>query len=342
VSARVVWVVVATVVSNLLRVVLTTAVSRRLLPALRLRLASFHWMTARQLFSFGAWTTLNQLAAMLYINADIIVLNKLASSSDVVVYKLGLEAYSQLNALVVAALVSILPVLTSLHTRSDSRRMGEGVLRGARYILWMSSFMILPLIVFRREVISLYAGENYLDAANVLTLLLLLFPFMAASFFLAPLSQARAELRGLCIANLVTQLVRLSAVLYAVKVLSLGAIGSALATFIVMTLTHSLILVPMTLRMANVGWQRYVKEVLAKGVTPALSGTLVWLALRSWVGPASWLSLAFCGSIGAVAYVAALVAFSLSAHERSDLLSAFRALGKKTFLKEPGFSQAGS
>ena len=160
-GANVIWVVVASVVSNFLSVILMTTISLRLLPSLRVKLELFHWATARQLFSFGLWTTLNQLAGVIFINADIIVLNKLATASDVAVFKLGLEAFNQVNAMVVATLLPILPVLTSLYARGEGDRMGAGVLRGARYILWFSSFLILPIIIYRKPLITLYAGPGY-------------------------------------------------------------------------------------------------------------------------------------------------------------------------------------
>ena len=334
VGTRVIWVVVASVVANLVSVIARTTVSVRLLPALRFKPSLFQWATARQLFSFGLWTTLNQLAGVIHINGDIIVLNKLATAFDVAVFKVGSEFYNQINALVVStALVPMQPVLTSFHALGARERLGEAVLRSARYILWFSLVMVIPLIVYRRPLIILYAGTAYLTAANVLALLLLLFLFMPAGFLLAPISEAAARMRGLSLANLVIQLVKLSITLYVVRVLGLGAVGCALSTLTVIGLSHLLVLAPMTLRMAGVRWRRYVNEVLAKSLAPGLAGGVVWVLLGSWVGPVCWASLGFCTALGALAYVAALLAFSLNARERSDLRWMFRSLSRKVSAK---------
>ncbi len=171
-QAHVIWVVVASVTSNFIKVPLTTTISLRFLPVLRVKLGLFRWVIARQLFSFGLWTSLNQLAGVIYINFDIIILNKLATAYDVAVFKLGLEGYNQLNGLVICLLTPLLPALTSLHARDQGQRMAAAFLRGARYILWFSFLAILPLIIYRRQLITLYAGPGYLEAATVLALLL--------------------------------------------------------------------------------------------------------------------------------------------------------------------------
>lgn len=330
VGARVLWVVVATVAANVLGVIVKTGVSVQLLPALRINASLFHLATARELLSFGMWTTLNHIAGVIHINGDIVVLNKLATAADVAVFKLGSELYNQIDALVVGAvLVPMKPVLTSLHALGATERLGEVVLRSARYILWFSLVMVIPLVVYRRQVIILYAGTSYLPAADVLAMLLLLFLVMPAGFLLAPISEASARVKGFATANVIIQLAKLGVTVYVVRNLGLGAVGCALSTLIVIGMAQLLILAPMTLRMAGVRWRRYIREVLGRSVAPGVAGGAVWVFLEIWVGPTSWMSLVGCGSVGAVAYVAALLLFSLSRRERMDLLSLARDLARK-------------
>jgi O-antigen/teichoic acid export membrane protein len=266
---------------------------------------------------------------MIHINADIILLNQLATAGEVAVFKLGSEFYNQLNTLVVSAgLAPMMPVLTSLHARGANERLGEAVLRTARYILWSSLIMAIPLLVYRREVIAVYAGADYLPAADVLGLLLLLFLVMPAGFLLAPLSEAAARMKGLALANVVIQIVKLSVTIYLVKELGWGALGCAISTLLVGGAAHLLVLSPMTLRMAGVKGRRYIDEVLAKGAPPALAGGAIWVLVGVWVAPASWISLALCFAMGGAAYAAALVGLALSAEERDDLVSLIRAAGR--------------
>jgi hypothetical protein len=152
---------------------------------------------------------------------------------------------------------------------------------------------------------------------------------MTASFFLAPLSAAKAQLRDVCLANFGVQIVRLAVCVYAVSWLGLGALGAALSTFVVMSLAHSFILGPMALRSAEVSVKRYAREVLARGIAPALAGGVTWLLLQFWAAPSSWVSLAICGALGGLVYLAGIVACCLDDQEKIDLFWLVRRAGER-------------
>jgi len=319
---RIVWVVIASVTANTVAGIARTAAALRLLPDVRMSLKLFRWSTARELLSFGIWTSLNHVAGMIHINADIIVLNRLATAADVAVFKLGAEFYNQVDALIItAALAPIRPVLTSLHARRATDQLGETVIRTARYILWFSLLMVIPLIVYRRPLVILYAGSTYLEAANVLGLLMLLYFVMPAGFLLAPLSEAAARTRGFAIANGVIQLLKFCVTIFCVGTLKMGALGCALSTVIVVGICHVLVLTPMTLRLASVKFSRYFHDVLLLGVVPAAAGTFVWLGCERLVQPTSWLTLAGSFFAGAVTYVGAVFWFALSRDEKADIVA---------------------
>jgi len=318
-TTGVLWLVVATVVSSVSSVAVRTFVSTRLLPALHLERNLFHWPTARQLFSFGIWTTLNHVASLMHVNGDVLILNKLATAVDVAVFKLGADFYSQINTLVVSGIVPLQPVLTSLHARGERARMAEAVLRTAKYIFWFSLLIVLPVTIYRRELIELYAGTTYLDAAPVVALLLMLFLFMPAGFLLAPVSAAMAQMRGFALANLIIQVVKLAVTLYAVRVLGLGALGCALSTLVVVGLAHTFVLGPMALNLSGVSVRQYATEIARRGCPPALVGVTVWSVLHWFAPPSTWLALGISTVIGGIAYVLTLALFCLNPKERNDI-----------------------
>ena len=320
VGASVIWVVVSTFAADVVSVIVVTMVSLRLLPVLRIKLAEFEWATARQLFSFGLWTTLNQLAATIFISVDIIFLNKFAKAVDVAAFKLGSDFYNQASSLVLCVLSTIIPVLTTYHARGELEQMRRAILRGSRYVLWSSLLLTLPLVIFRNEFVMLYAGSAYLQAANVLGLLLLLFPLMPPGYLFAPLAVATGRNRGFAIANISVQVIKLCLTIYLVMVLRLGSFGCAVSTLAIVGLGHILVFSPLTLRMVGLTFRRYAKAVILRGYLPALSGSLVWFGMAFWIHPASWISLAVCGASGSIIYIGTLLLLCLDADERSDLM----------------------
>lgn len=326
VSTRVVWVVVATTSSNVLLVTVTTLVSRRLVPALRFSPALFQWQAARQLISFGLWTTIGQLAYMIYMNIDILLLNKLSTASEVTVFKLGSEFYNQIQSFVGTAVSPIRPALTAIHARQSTEKIGEAFVRGGRYALWVTLLIACPVFVYRRELITLYVGKEYLEAATVAAMLLCLFPFTQSSFFLAPVAAATARIRSFSLVTLIVQLVKLAVSLYAVNGLRLGAVGCAMSTLVVIGLAHLFVFWPMALSMTGVRLRQYLYEVLVRGLLPAVIGFAVWTLLNMGMRPMSWGAMGFNVMVGGFAYLVVLFLLSASDGDRRDMLVVWHAL----------------
>jgi hypothetical protein len=76
---------------------------------------------------------------------------------------------------------------------------------------------------------------------------------------------------------------------------------------------------PLGLRMTGVSYRRFATETLGPALLPVAGGLVVWLGLHTLAPATSWLGLLTQVAAGALAYVAVLTAFALSASERSDL-----------------------
>ena len=109
VSTRVLWVVVASTSAETCGVMVTVAVSRHLVPALRFRRDSIRWGTARELISFSVWTFLLDVAAVIRQGADPLILNRLATALDVTCCHLGSLAVLQIRNMTIRALAPVQP-----------------------------------------------------------------------------------------------------------------------------------------------------------------------------------------------------------------------------------------
>jgi membrane protein EpsK len=329
VSTSVIWVVVATTSSNLLLAILTTKLSRQMMPSLRYRPYLFQWQTTRKLMSFGFWTTIGQLAYMIYANSNIIVLNKLSIAFEVTVFKLGSDIFNQIQGLVSSSIFPILPTLTAFHARKATDSVGEVFVRGGRYALWATFFIACPIFVYRRELITLYVGAEYLEVATIVALLFCLLPLTNACIFLTPIAEATAQVRSICLANFIVQLVNLALTLYLVMQLKFGAVGCAISTLVVNGLACLFVFWPMAFRMTGVGLRRHLKEVLLRGLLPAAAGLIVLMLLKEGVQPVSWGAIGLNCLAGSVAYLAVLYLFSASDGDQRDMLSVWHGFTRK-------------
>ena len=189
--------------------------------------------------------------------------------------------------------------------------------------------MAVPLIVFRREVITLYVGEQYLSAATVMGLLLLLFPVAYGNLMLWKLAQAQARIGEVTRRVVVIQFVALLLTLYLVYVQKMGAIGAALAGSVVTLVGQPLLLWPLGVRMAGTTFNTFWKETLFPGLSPGMLTAYVYVIIRGTVHPGDWLSLGLCTVAGMVFYCIVTLMFYLQPYDRDIIRSTFARLAAR-------------
>jgi O-antigen/teichoic acid export membrane protein len=326
VSTKVLWVVVATVSAEVCGLVVTQAISRRLIPALTFRRSEIRWGVAKEITSFGGWSLIGQLSELIRINSDPIILNKLGTALDVTCFHLGSMPFSLIQGLSSVIQQPLMPPLTAMHATESKDRLRSAYLRGGRYGLWGTLFVSIPLMVYSREFIALWVGEKFLAAAMVIILLLASYPIVYGNVMMANIAIATAQVRPLALRAIVVQMINLLLTLYLVGVRGMGAVGSALGTFLAMTLIYPVASITLGLRLADVSLGRWLRETVWPGWLPGLAAATVWILLKVMAKPSTWLSLSGCTACGLVCYIVILLLFCLQENDRNDLKRAMSSL----------------
>ncbi len=319
VSTRVIWVVVAAVISDSIRGLIMMRISHRLVPELRFSAASIRWNMARELVSFGAWRFVSQLADRLRSSADVIILNKLASPIDVTSYHIGSLPRKQLGDAIGQASMAILPPMTAMHAQGKSTDLKSVYIRGGRIALWISLIVALPAMVFHQEIIHLYLHGKYQGAGVVMVLLLAAFPIGYGHIMLPRLVTATAEIKPFAKRTVAAQIVNVLLTLCLVGYFKLGAMGSALSTLIVSAVLTPILIWPLGFKMANLRFSEWRKLTLWPGLSPALAGLLTWSGIRMWYTPETWLSLGLACVAGMIPYTLVLLIVAMRKDDRADL-----------------------
>lgn len=328
VSTRVIWIPVAQVSANMIGLAIKVVLSRRMIPSLRMKRGSFDKSIAREISSFGAWNSVNQLADTIRSAADPLILNLLcgaAAAVQVTCFHLGNLAYFHITAMAYMAAAPVKPALTAMHATGDQARLGRVYLRGNRYGMWTALLAAAPLIVFGREFFTLYTKPMYIGAATVMVLLMAQYPLAFTSMMLPLIAEARAELRALTILGIITHVANIGLAIYMVGALGLGAFGAALARLII-AIASAPLYMPLGIRLSGVTWRRWLHETVWLGLAPSLAGLPLWLAAKYLIRPDTWVELGTCFVIGAIGYALVLLLFCLQGGERSDLLRAAEKL----------------
>ncbi|HSW02342.1 MAG TPA: hypothetical protein VLI39_19415 [Sedimentisphaerales bacterium] len=319
VSTRVMWVVVAMVAAQMFALVVNLMASLRAIPALRFRYRPVQWDLVRAITGFGGWNFLVALAARTREYATPLILNHLGSAIDIASYQIGAMGRRQVDQWFDVAARPIHPIITGMHAMGAKERFRNAYLWGGRVGAWVILAVSLPAIIYSGPVISLYAGETYAAGAIVMSLTLAGYILSSGNWMAWCISAAKAQMRPLGIRACLTQAVGVVAILVLAGWWGLGAMGAAMASFVVLALSDVLLTLPLALRLAEVRLETWIEKTLIPGLAPGCVAAVVWVYLERVVVPDTWTEVGLCVAAGALCYVAVLLGCCLGPQDKQDL-----------------------
>lgn len=322
ISTSVVWVIVASTSAELIGLLLTIIISCKLIPSLRFYVNEFRWHLARTLVSFGGWSVIGQFGGMVRSAADPLILNRFATPVDVTVFYLGALADRQIRQLMAVSTGPLQPQLIAMHATGRRDSLASTFLRLGRFSIWAMMFMIVPLLIFRQELFQLYLQEKfstYSSATIVLFLLLSYLPISYSLYGLNKIAVAKAKIRAYMVITALSQVFNLSLTFYFVWFLHMGAVGSALATFLAGTIFTLFAYFPLSLRLVNITVNDFMKKTIFPGLLPGFFGIGVCIILQNFIHPSSWVTLGSCVFLGMIVYLGVLFIWCLEPIDKNDL-----------------------
>lgn len=302
---RVLWVVVATVIANLVELVIIVFWSMRMAPALRARPGLFHRASLRPMFSFGGWSLLNQVGFLIRDAADPLILTHLATPTDVAAFHLGSMPDNHSRRIYLEAFGTLQPALTAMEATHKQAMLKRAYFRLCRYAMWMMCFLAGAIFVLREEALDLYVPSKSVElaaAASVAAILLARALVIFPNSVIGMLAVAKAEIRRVAIRASCMSFINLGLTFYLVGGRGMGAVGSALSTLIVTAIGAPLLMWPLGLRMTQSKLPEWLLKSFVPGCLPLILGMPVWYAGREWLPSDSWLQLGGTFALGSLAY----------------------------------------
>jgi O-antigen/teichoic acid export membrane protein len=307
VSVSVISVVIASVTAGLFQLLALFTVSRHLLPSQRFYPAQFDWAIVKELTRFGGWSSLYGFSGMIRKAADPIILNRLSTPLDVTCFHLGALIPNRLEVIVNQSFLGpVSPVIVGLHTERQDEKLKRIYLRLGRFAMWGLLFVIAPFLVHFKQIIILYVGETYLAAGTVMFLLLGCYPIVYGNILHRLLAVAKIRMRSMAIRESISAVVNLALTLVLVGYYQMGAVGSAISTFVVYGLGSILLFWPFGKNMVGVTWSEIWTEIFLPGILPFIAALLSMKLLAINYSAISWLGIAVNSIFGACVYLLVL------------------------------------
>jgi O-antigen/teichoic acid export membrane protein len=208
------------------------------------------------------------------------------------------------------------PALTRIYAREGAAALKALYYRGGRYYLWFALLLLAPLLAFNDVIMTLYAGERYVESARVMAVLLGVYPCLWASAMFFQVVYAMGRVREFYVCDLIIQGVTLVALFYLVVVCRMGAVGAALALGLTSGVLHVLIIWPRGLATVGGNWKTFVRRTLLPGMVPfGLALAAAW-GFRFLFEVNSWWMVALAVMVTVVVYAMGLLFFCLEGLDR--------------------------
>jgi O-antigen/teichoic acid export membrane protein len=293
---------------------------RVLTPGLHISLGYFDWRMLRKLCSTGGWVIVSQLGAMLYLNIDLLVANRLFGPEQSGRYAAVLQLPALLRLLATAVGGILTPTMYHLYARGDIDELVIYLNRAIKFVGLVMALSIGLICGFSEPLLRLWLGPAFGNLAPLLFLMaihlcinLSMYPLYAV-----PLAADRVRVPGLV--TLTIGVGNLLLALLLAGVFGWGLYGLAAAGAIMLTVRHLLFTPIYGARVLNRPYGTFFR-----GVVPIVLTTLATIGLCRLIlwrcAISNWIELGMA-ALGVSLLFASFVYFVLSSEERLALKDA--------------------
>ena len=242
--------------------------TKRLLPSYYLSLSA-KWRDVRTLFSFGAYVFISRIASTLNSYFLQVVIAMVSGPASVTFFAVPLKVTSAMEAGFNSFIGVIFPHISALTADGDTESMQRLYAKASRYVVALSTPIFLFVVIFSRQILSLWLGHTFaLQSWAVLTLLCL--ASLLAVWTMVPANTIYGTGDTKIAAVFGSIVVALNLLFSVVLTLRYGIIGTA--TAVLLTAIQGPIFVWYVTRcVVKLPVQQYFKNVFAVHIMPAVS-----------------------------------------------------------------------
>jgi O-antigen/teichoic acid export membrane protein len=326
-APQLVWVAVATLVTEFLGALVTWRVARRLIPWQRIRWKSFRWASLRMVSSFGLWALLGSIATLLYWRTGNIIVNKLLDPVLLTGYSVVVGILLQGYSLASLGSGVLFSAATVLHARHHWERMARMIYRAGRVTTALGAPAILFLAFFGRPIMVLYLGDSHYGQYGIYFAVLggaMIIQLTQIPNRAVPPAFGKNAVNNM--ATLLASVVNVALSLFFVTTLHWGLMGVAAAAAIVIAIYNISFWPWYSANLLEIGWLRHFVDSTLVPLAHCVPASIVVVAC--WVAGlgSNLVQLVAIAAAVAVVHLSYMMTFGLQPEDRRAVLAAMRRL----------------
>jgi O-antigen/teichoic acid export membrane protein len=287
-------------------------------PELSLTFMRFDGATWRRMRGYSLWALANEIASEGSSELDKLFIPAFLSIGLLTPYAVACSIGAVVLYLIEPIVKVFFPFSSRLGAADDREGLDQLLIRGSKATLAISLPVGVLLLFTGDAVISNWVGPEYApEAAPVLRIVLTSFLVSAAFAPSVKILAALAKVREIFLLT-VTE-VCLAASLVALTARAGGLPALAASLLAANCAINFGLLLPLTCRTLGVPVTRYLREVIAAPLGPALLAAGAAGLLLQYFRVESWLDIAATGALISVVYTSAFLAMCVSKREREEI-----------------------
>lgn len=314
--------VFATTVTMLLGPMLAMLLAYRLTPALSVAPRHFSRARVRELLGFSFYFFIANIAVLVILRIDPIVIKSFLSLSAVAIYAIGAKIAEYAYYLNKQFSNALMPLVAQSRGAGDDATIDRVLLDGTRFGMSIALPFLVLLSFYTDDFILLWMGDEFAGAIPVLRILLIAILSTAVQLNAANVLAMNGDHRFIALAMAGSALLNL--VLSIILIQFFGLIGVAVATAISAFSIELLVIVPKACRARGISVLHFFHRALWPTL-PALLPALATAWGLAWLQPTDgfiWIILE--GGAAATVYFVAFFFTGMRPDERTFLSTRLR------------------
>jgi membrane protein EpsK len=295
--------------------VVTIFLSRKINPHLKVNLSDFEPSSLKKLAQMGGWVTVNQIGALLFLQIDLIVVNKLFGATAGGEYSMVL-VWSTLLRAVAAMLASIVtPIILAYYAKKKYEDIINITTKSVKFMGFAMALPIGIIIGFAPQLLSLWVGSEFIKLSPLMLVLLI---HLVINLSVLPLFSINVSFNKVRIPGIVTLFMGFGNFVLAI-ILSLftdwGYYGVAIAGAIMLTAKNTLFIPWYASRVLDISKNTFTNSI-ASGFLSVIVTVGIIKTINYYLDISSLISLIIYCTIISIVYILVVWSVGLSKSDR--------------------------
>ncbi|MDP7019244.1 MAG: polysaccharide biosynthesis C-terminal domain-containing protein [Pirellulaceae bacterium] len=282
-------------------------------PDLRVRWGKFDRRVFRQVAAFSSFALITNIATVVLLRTDPIVVKMFLPLAAVAVYALALKIAEQVLQLTKQFINVFTPLIAEMHGAGDRAGVRAAFLTSSKFGLATLAAISIPAMYWAGEAMTLWVGPEFRLAGPIMAMLIGAMHFKVLHEGASNVLGMTGGHRYVAATSILNAVVNLG--LSLMLIIPFGLPGVAFATIAATGVIGMLFVVRKVCRDYEVGAVEYWSTTVGPVTRPALLSLTACLLLRHWCEPSSLIELALLMGGATAVFGAAFVAMAITSSE---------------------------